>query len=164
MSLLTQMIKQHIDYNYWAHRRAWACVVALSDDQFTQPLTYSQGSIHNQIVHTMWAEEVWLTRMLDQPQPTYTAADFPTRDSIRTYWDDLEARFRTAIEPLDDAELERPVRYYNSKGTAFEQMIIEIVLHVVNHGMDHRAQTLAMMHTLGAETIDQDVIAFLRRA
>ncbi|MCE7948301.1 MAG: hypothetical protein DYG88_12830 [Chloroflexi bacterium CFX4] len=37
-----------------------------------------------------------------------------------------------------------------------------MLLHLFNHGTDHRAQTLAMLHTLGAETVDQNRIAFLR--
>ncbi|MYE25841.1 MAG: hypothetical protein F4X87_01220 [Chloroflexi bacterium] len=34
----------------------------------------------------------------------------------------------------------------------------EILLHIANHGTDHRAQILARLDELGAETIEQDLI------
>ncbi|MBE2271224.1 MAG: hypothetical protein IAE80_23520, partial [Anaerolinea sp.] len=39
----------------------------------------------------------------------------------------------------------------------------KLMLHVVNHGTDHRAQVLAMLHSLGAPTFAQDMVFhFLR--
>jgi uncharacterized damage-inducible protein DinB len=35
-------------------------------------------------------------------------------------------------------------------------------LHVINHGTDHRAQILAMLNQLGGETVEQDLIFYLR--
>lgn len=163
MSVLTDLVHQHIDYNYWAHRRIWDYVMQLNDAQFMKPLDYSQGSIHNQIVHTIWAEDVWLSRILGRDNPVYTATDYPNRAAIRARWDDIEQAMRQTIATMDDDALSRVVTYANSKGQIFEQTVLQILLHLVNHGTDHRAQTLAMMHTLGAETIDQDLIAYLRR-
>jgi uncharacterized damage-inducible protein DinB len=34
-------------------------------------------------------------------------------------------------------------------------------MQVINHSTDHRAQTLAMLHHLGAPTIGQDFLAYL---
>lgn len=160
--MLMTTIQQHIDYNYWAHQRVWGCVLKLSDAQFSQPLSYSQGSVQQQLVHMLWAEDVWLSRIVGAPAPTYSAADLPTRAEIRAKWDALEAHMRATVSVLDDAALLRGVRYSNSRGEMFEQSVLQILLHVVNHGTDHRAQTLAMMHTLGAETTEQDLIFYLR--
>ena len=40
---------------------------------------------------------------------------------------------------------------------------MQTLLHMINHGTDHRAQTLAMMHGMGAETIAQDYSKYLRQ-
>ena len=37
----------------------------------------------------------------------------------------------------------------------------EVLLHMVNHGTDHRAQILARLHELGAETVEQDLMLYL---
>jgi uncharacterized damage-inducible protein DinB len=48
------------------------------------------------------------------------------------------------------------------KAGGLRQSVLQILLHLVKHGTDHRAQTLAMLHTLGAETVDHNLIAFSR--
>jgi uncharacterized damage-inducible protein DinB len=37
----------------------------------------------------------------------------------------------------------------------------QILLHVVNHGTDHRAQVLRALHDFGAETKEQDFIFYV---
>lgn len=162
MTSLKQIVQQHIGYNYWAHHRIWHYVMQLSDEQFTQPLDYSVGAIRNQVVHTMWSEETWLSRIVNQPLPTYTADDYPTRDHIRTKWDAIEAQMRQMITSLSDDDLLVPITYHNAKGEEYTQTALQILLHVVNHGTDHRAQMLAMMHALGVQTIAQDLIYYFR--
>ena len=162
MTTLTQVVAQHIDYNYWANRRIWGCVMALTAEQFNRPLDYSQGAICNQIVHTMWAEDVWLSRITGDANPTYTSQDFENRTAIRTAWDALEAKVFNTITSMDETQLTQRMGYQNSSGTEFQQTVLQIVLHLVNHGTDHRAQTLAMMHMLGAETVEQDLIHYYR--
>ena len=36
-----------------------------------------------------------------------------------------------------------------------------MLLHLVNHGTDHRAQMLAMLNSLGAPTFAQDYLHYL---
>ncbi len=37
----------------------------------------------------------------------------------------------------------------------------QVILHVVNHGTDHRAQVLRVLHDIGAPTFNQDLIIHL---
>ena len=161
--MLIDMIKQHIDYNYWAHGLIWECVLNLTDEQFIQPLDYSVGAIRTQLVHTMWAEDVWLNRIRGGEQPTYVAEDFPTRADIRIKWDIVETNMRAYIHSVEEAELGRVMHYQNSQGTQLQNTVIQTLLHMINHGTDHRAQTLAMMHGMGAKTIAQDYSKYLRQ-
>jgi len=41
------------NYTYWAFEKVWECITPLTDEQFTQHLDYSLGSIHNQVIHVM---------------------------------------------------------------------------------------------------------------
>ena len=36
----------------------------------------------------------------------------------------------------------------------------QVLLHVVNHGTDHRAQALRLLHDMGVETTSQDYIFY----
>jgi uncharacterized damage-inducible protein DinB len=38
--------------------------------------------------------------------------------------------------------------------------IWQTLLHLVNHGTDHRAQVLRALHDFGAETFDQDLVFY----
>lgn len=160
--MIKQTVQMMVDYHYWSHRRVWDYILRLSDEQFTQALSYSVGSIHEQVVHSMGAEHVWLTRLQGHGEPMLQVADYPTRDAIRTRWDQLETDFKAYLASLSDADFERVVTFTTSRGETFQHTVAEIVLHVVNHGTDHRSQTLAMMYTLGAETTWHDLIGYLR--
>ena len=37
----------------------------------------------------------------------------------------------------------------------------QVLLHVVNHGTDHRAQVLRILHDLGVKTVSQDFIFYV---
>ena len=37
----------------------------------------------------------------------------------------------------------------------------QALLHVANHGTDHRAQILRLLHDLGVETVSQDYIFYI---
>jgi uncharacterized damage-inducible protein DinB len=37
----------------------------------------------------------------------------------------------------------------------------QVLLHIVNHGTDHRAQLLRILHDLGVKTVSQDYIFYV---
>jgi uncharacterized damage-inducible protein DinB len=39
-----------------------------------------------------------------------------------------------------------------------------VLIHVANHGTDHRAQLLALLNQLGVKTFPQDYFFFIKRA
>lgn len=156
-------LRMLFDYTYWAHRKVWGCVEMLTDAQFTQDLGYSWGSIRGQVVHVMSAETVWFSRIQGR-SPTALASEtgYPTRSSIRNAWDAVEAAMRAYLSALDDAMLQRDIVYRTTKGVEHRQPLFEILAHVANHGTDHRAQILAMLHQLGAPTLEQDMLHYFR--
>lgn len=158
------LIRTMYDYNNWAHRLVWQSVMSLTDEQFIQPIDYSWGSIKGQIIHTMSAEWMWFQRLNGtSPKSMFNPDDFPTREAIRTHWDNIERDVvRAYVDPLDDAKLTSMFTYTTTSGMSHTQSVGEILLHIVNHGTDHRAQTLAMLHQLGAATIEQDFVFYLR--
>jgi uncharacterized damage-inducible protein DinB len=151
------------DYTYWAHRRVWECVMALSEEQFTRPCDYSIGSVHEQVVHTMAVEWVWLERVRGvSPEALFAAQDYSTREVVRAKWDEIEAGWRAYLDGVDDAQLNELLVYTSIKGRARrETPLVEVLAHVVNHGTDHRAQTLALIHQLGGKTLEQDIVFYL---
>lgn len=152
--------QQLINYNYWAHRKVWDCVMQLTDEQFKQDLDYSIGSIYVQCVHTMGVESWWFTFLRTGKLEFLEESDLPDRASIRAKWDEVETMVHAYIDSLTPAELEREVMpdFWENKPAI---KVWEAILQVMNHSTDHRAQILAGLHRLGAPTVGQDVLDYL---
>ncbi len=147
-------------YNYWAHRRVWTCVETLTERQFKQELDYSIGAIHIQCVHTM-AVESWWFHFLRTGELKFIELDqFHDRPSIRAQWDIVERDVLDYIEALTPEELEREVRpdFWDRDDPPIR--VWEAMVQVANHSTDHRAQTLAGLHRLGAPTTQQDFLQY----
>ena len=68
------------DYGYWANGRLFPVIAQLTEEQFTQDVAGSYGSIRNTLVHVMSAEWGWLDRCGDR-----RAAPSSTPPTIR-HW------------------------------------------------------------------------------
>jgi uncharacterized damage-inducible protein DinB len=58
----------------------------------------------------------------------------------------------------DDMLFDKPIKEpEEDKGLT----VWQVLLHVVNHGTDHRAQLLRLIHDLGVKTTSQDFIFYI---
>ena len=105
------------DYGYWANRKLFQVVSQLRQEQFTETVAGSYGSIRNTLVHVLSAEWGWLDRC-DGPQrgPALKPDDFPTVESLVTAWSRVEGYVREFLSQLKDEYLVRTVEYTNPRG------------------------------------------------
>lgn len=149
------------EYHYWGHHKLWSCVLSISEDDFRRPVSYSMGSVHQQVVHTMWAEALWLSRIQGTPRPEHSIETLPTRDLIRQTWDVVESNWRVYLASLTEVDLKTATfSYIRYNGDTVTSKLGEILGHIVNHGTDHRAQILRLIHDYGGETFEQDLFFF----
>ncbi len=155
-------LQQMYDYNYWANRQVWDCILALSDADFKKHLDYSIGSIHIQITHLIAVESWWFKYLATDDIEFDEIENYPTRDAIRQHWDGVETMVRNYLANLTETELERTVRppFWNEEYQAIK--VWEAIMQVSYHSLDHRAQILAGLHSLGAPTVAQDFLNYLR--
>ena len=149
-------------YNAWANRRVWSCIERLSDDQFTQPLDYSVGSLRTQVLHTLGVQSWWV-HFLRTGEVVFLDHDaFPDRAAIRTRWDTEDRAVMALLDGLTDDDLAREVNptHWQEKGRP-PSRIDQALTQIINHSTDHRAQTLAGIHALGGETVAQDYIVYV---
>ena len=154
--------RRMIDYTYWANRKLWGCVAELSDEQFKRPCDYSIGSVHQQVVHMMDTEWLWLRRVRgEQPEAVLSLEGYPTREKVRARWNEIEAGWREFVAGLTDQQLEQTIEYTSVNGVVKRsQPLWEGLAQLVNHATDHRAQTLAVIHQVGGATLAQDFIFY----
>jgi uncharacterized damage-inducible protein DinB len=130
----------------------------LTQEQFTQAVNYSHGSVRDQVVHLMEVDEAWFGDLRGVASGReLTPADADERSAIRAYWDSVEQDMRAYLADLrDDMLFTKPF----SEGEDKDLVLWQILLHVGNHGTDHRAQLLRILHDLGAETVAQDFVFY----
>ncbi len=150
------------DYNFWANRKVWNHIVALSEEQFKRPSDYSIGSVHKQVVHLMDAEAVWLARVRAAAPEIFHEADvFPTHEAIRARWDEVEANWRSYLNSLPDTDIQGAAEYISrTDGRLYRTPIRESLMQIINHSTDHRSQILALIHQLGGATSPHDFIYY----
>ncbi|MEP6775518.1 MAG: DinB family protein [Chloroflexota bacterium] len=149
------------DYHFAENRNIWAKYVSqLSHQQFTQPANYSHGSVRDQIVHLMNVDEGWFTELRggEFPEP-FPPANVDDRELIRARWDSIEQGMRAYLTGLQDHMLfDKPIKEPDEDRGL---ILWQVLLHVVNHGTDHRAQILRSLNDLGVETSSQDYIFYV---
>ena len=149
------------DYHFAENRTLWdSYVTQLSHEQFAQSIAYSHGSVRDQILHLISADDVWFSELRGseptEPLPLATGDD---RKLIRAYWDGVEQRMRDYLAALrDDMLFTKPI----VEPEEDQHLIVwQVLLHVANHGTDHRAQLLRALNDLGIKTTSQDYIFYV---
>ncbi len=159
--MITEIFRQLYNYHFSENRKIWGYATQLSSyEQFVQDVSYSHGSVRNQIVHLLSVDEVWFAELrgIDLPEP-YQPANFDDREMIRARWDNVEQNMRDYLAELRDAMLfDRPIKEPEEDKNL---MVWQVLIHVINHGTDHRAQILRLLYDLGIKTTSQDYIFYV---
>jgi uncharacterized damage-inducible protein DinB len=148
-------------YHFTENRSLWdSYIMQLSPEQFTQDASYSHGSVRDQIVHLMSVDEIWFSELQGvAPSEPLPPADFDDREIIRAHWDSVEQSMRDYLAELrDDMLFDKPIEDPEEDK---DLIMWQVLLHVVNHGTDHRAQLLRLLNDLGVKTVSQDYIFYV---
>ncbi|MBI5943097.1 MAG: DinB family protein [Chloroflexi bacterium] len=150
-----QMIKTFIEYHLDMTRRVWELIDRITDEQFLADDVYSRGSIRNLMVHLASTDRRWLSGLKNGPDVGHLKfEDYPTRIAARDLFDAVAKDFFNYINEATEEEL-------NQKPPEFTHPRWAVLLHLVNHGTDHRSTVLQKLTELGAPTFDQDYIIWL---
>ncbi len=104
------------------------------------------------------AHHVWNARIQNQQEKYKIWEEHPTEqlDSI-----DLK-NYEDSLKILESKSLYSLIDYKTSKGLAFQNIIKDILFHIVNHSTYHRGQVIARIREAGFEPVSTDYIFFKR--
>jgi uncharacterized damage-inducible protein DinB len=153
------------DYNYWANRHVLAAAGQVTTEQFEAPAFTSHGSLKGTLAHILGTEIVWRLRCQEGTSPgaVPSADDFPSLEALVQKWGKEEKAMRTFLDSLGEKDLAGSVRYTNTKGVLFDTTLWKILLHVVNHGSQFRAEAGVLLANYGHSPGDLDFIFFVRQ-
>jgi uncharacterized damage-inducible protein DinB len=151
-----ELIRAYMEYNDAMNRKVWDSIMTLSDEHFIENLGYSHGSIRDLMVHMAVVDGRWLRGLKEEPEArgySVDPASFPTRQKAFEFWDQTAHELMAYTQSLEESDLSiTPMGMYGP--------VWQVLLHLVNHGTDHRSQVLRALTDFEAPTFDQDFILF----
>jgi len=148
-------------YNAEMNRRFIAAASRLSDGQRRADRGAFFGSIHGTFNHLLWADRVWLWRLVGAEAPSHARED--SANFVR-HWDDLVAlRVQTDKEICDWSKATTPedlrarVTWFAGTPSNFLSPRALQVVHMFNHQIHHRGQIHALLTGFGEDTAETSV-------
>jgi len=149
-------------YNHWANAKILDKAAEVSHDQFVATATFPHGGLRGTLVHTLFAEWIWRHRWEGKsPVVILKPEDFSNFESLRARWADEEKLLMSFVENTTDEKLNSYFFYKATNGTPYERVLWQTMLHLVNHGTQHRSEAAALLTNFGHSPGDIDFVYFL---
>ena len=146
-------LKELFGHNDWANQKILSIAADLPDAALDRSFEMGEGTLRRTLNHMIAAERVWLDRWKKHATPRYRS------DPAGTPIAALSGEFREVAAERDafltscsQVDLNSPLHYKNTRGDAFAFVLGDLMLHVYNHGVHHRAQAVNMLRHVGAAT------------
>jgi uncharacterized damage-inducible protein DinB len=169
----TAEIKLLYDFNYWANGRILSSACGVSPEQYIAATDFGIGfkSLRGTLNHILDAEWSWRLRwetFLNAPLSanesdtvTLSEAQLPTLSALQDLWRLEEAAMRAYINRLSDEQVNGIVRYPLPTGGVRERILWHSLIHLVNHGTQHRGEAAALLTAYGQSPGELDFNMFL---
>jgi len=150
------------EYNYWANKRILAVAAKVTQEQFLAPASFPYGGLRGTLLHILDTEWGWraLFQTIDSASDLLES-DFQTLGALEARWREEEAAMRAYLANLTNEDMESHLRYTTDTGIKRDRILWHCLLHVVNHGTQHRSEAAALLTEYGHSPGDLDFTVFL---
>lgn len=158
---MTTLIDQ-MTYDRWANLRQIDAASELKPQTLKQNLISSFPSLHQTLVHVLWAEELWLERW--QSRSFVRSLDpegFPTVEIIRAKLEAVHAKQLQFLKGLNPAAADQIIGYVNFEGQRWDYSLRQMVQHLIVHSAYHRGQLATLLRQLGLVPPQTDYLVFV---
>ena len=150
-----EMLKIFTEYHVAMTRRVWDSIDQISNEQFLADDKYSRGSIRNLMVHLTSTDRRWLAGLKNQPDVGHLKfEDYPSRAAAHELFESVAVDLTEYVSRLREEEVGQNPEHVSGPRW-------QILLHMINHGTDHRSTVLQKLTEYGAPVFDQDLISWL---
>jgi uncharacterized damage-inducible protein DinB len=91
----------------------------------------------------------------------YDRAEFPDVAEVRRAWEAVAAQTEAFLADLTEEELATVFERTSRDGRVFAQPLWVMMLHVANHGTQHRAEAAGMASAAGFSPGDLDLVFYM---
>jgi uncharacterized damage-inducible protein DinB len=130
-------------YHAWAMRKLFALASIASPEILDAPHTMGMGSLRGTLQHIAAAERIWLDRW--QGKPTAGLPEMPGElEPLSAAFSDMANERRAMLTSLT-TDFALSISYRGLNGVPYENPLGELVMHVFNHAVHHRAQAVNLL-------------------
>lgn len=154
-------------YNTWATGRVLDAAERLTPEQLHAPGQAGHGSVRDTLLHVLATHHGWL-QWWDGSLTAEEAynlhqdpAEFPDVAALRQFLARIDAQTWAFVSGLEGDEPGRVYAWELPDGRRWELSLWGMLLHIVNHSTQHRAEVAAMLTGLGHSPGDLDLIFYL---
>lgn len=151
------------EYNRWANERILRAAARLSKEQLEADTYLSHDSAFGTLIHIADAE--WSWRLACQegilPLEVLNAERLPTLSALRSFWLAEMDHMQAFVSGLDDRQATQAVRYSWYRAGPRTKTLWHILLHIVNHGTQHRGELGMYLAECGHSPGNLDFIQFI---
>jgi uncharacterized damage-inducible protein DinB len=163
--MIRDAVRRMYAYNTEMTERVLAACEPLPLEDFTRELIPGQPSLRDTLVHLTSAQRVhldwWNGSMSGEASwaRRFPRSDYPDLPAVRTFWRDVDRDTAAFLDTLrTDADLSKEPTRVRVDGFTVTRWLWESMLHVVNHGTQHRSEAAAMLTALGRSPGDLDLL------
>ena len=146
-------IQTMFDYDRWATGRILQAAGALTPEEFAAPSPLGGPGVRDTLIHLVDAMLGWRLRWEGQADEDLQPDQFESLAAVSDRWDAEVAALRSFVGRLSDEDLQRPVRTLQ---------LWQTLLHLVNHGTQHRSEVAMLLTHYGHSPDDLDLSWYLR--
>ncbi len=165
--MLVEAMQALYDYSRQATERILDTAERLTPEQWLAPQTAGRGSIRDTLVHLVSAQGSWLTTW-GGPLPSGGAsrgpvvpADFPDVTAVRSLLKTVDGATQAFLTELTDEALARVIVRQRAAGGEMRATLWQMMLHVANHGTQHRSEVAAFLTAFNHSPGDIDFLRFI---
>ncbi len=139
-------------YDFWANSKI---INTLSEHEV------SDEKILHWMNHLVNTEQIWWDRSQNRI-PRVTPHDLHELEVAERMLVQVNRDIITWLEYAREEVFDELISYRNTKGSSFENTLLDIFTHIVNHSTHHRAQIAARLRELGIAPPQTDYIFYRR--
>ena len=167
--MFPDVLRRLYTYNTWATGRVLDAAEQLTPEQLHAPGQAGHGSIRDTLLHLLATHHGWL-HWWDgslSPEEAYglraDPSDYPDVSALRAFLAKIDQQTRAFTSTLAGDDPGRIYAWELPDGKRWEMPLWGMMLHIVNHCTQHRAEVAAMLSALGHSPGDLDLIYYLAR-
>ena len=145
-------------FHKWRQEKITALLREVDQTIFSQQLDGSFGSLYIILNHLVWAEKVWLGRIDNNELATMRDTDVA---GLLGEWETVTQKWFKIVESRKEEAFSETIRYFTT-GTAYENSMAEVIVHLVDHSTYHIGQMMNAVRGFGIDPVSTNYIHYLR--